>query len=257
MKLFNLNRFMPRGEKPRQDGLTMVIDTGFGIRVFQDYLELAGAYIDYIKLGFGTLSLTPEPILKEKLRLAKEHHIALYPGGTFFECFAAEGKEERYFQQLKKMGFTWIEISDGTIQLEAQKRRKAIQTAKSMGFNVITEIGKKKEGYTVSLPQLMDQFRADLEAGASHVIIEGRESGKNIGVFNKEGELDHQYVEAVHQAIPLKKVIWEAPRRNQQIQFIKILGVHVNLGNIAFMDILSLESLRRGLRSDTFHLGVE
>lgn len=257
MTLHNLNRLSEREQKPRNIGLTMIIDTGIGIQLFRDYLELASDYIDYIKLGFGTLSLTPLQILKEKLKLAKEHQVALYPGGTFFECFAVEGKEEAYFQQLVEWGFTWVEISDGTIPLEANNRRQAIRTAKSMGLNVITEIGKKKEGYTVSLSQLAEQFWADLNEGARHIVIEGRESGKNIGVFNREGELDQRYVEWVHQAIPTHRLIWEAPRKSQQIQFIELLGTHANLGNISFKDILSLESFRRGLRSDTFYLEVE
>lgn len=257
MTLFNQNRLTERTKKPRRSGLTMLIDTGYGLRTFHDYVELAAAYIDYIKLGFGTMSLTPTSILREKLKLARQHQIALYPGGTFFECFAVEGKEEFYFQQLVELGFAWVEISDGTISIDPRQRRKAIQTANSMGLHVITEIGKKQAGYTVSVSRFLDNFWADLDAGAMHVIVEGRESGKNIGVFNKKGELDQQYVESVHHAVPAEKIIWESPLRSQQIQFIQLVGNNVNLGNISFHDILSLEALRRGLRADTFHLEVE
>lgn len=253
MTLLDLNRLAVRNKKPRSNGLTMLIDTGVGIQAFRDCLELAADYIDYIKLGFGTFSLTPLHILQKKLALCKEYRVALYPGGTFFEYFAVDGKEEYYFEQLCACGFSWVEVSNGTISLDRKKRDKAIQTAKSWGLNVITEIGKKREASAIPMPQLMDTFRADVREGASYVIIEGRESGENIGVFNKEGDLDTEYVESINQAIPAQKLIWEAPKKSQQIQFIKLIGNFVNLGNISFQDILSLESLRRGLRSDTFH----
>lgn len=252
MTLFHLNRLANRKKKPRSNGLTMVIDPGVGIRLFQDYLELAADYIDYIKLGFGTLSITPIHIIEKKLALAEKYQVNLYPGGTFFECFAVEGREEYYFQQLSSIGFSWVEISDGTISLEPKKRVKAIQTAKSMGLNVITEIGKKKAGLTLSPQPFMDVFWADVSEGAAYILVEGRESGENIGVFNKEGTLDIELVDQICQNVTVEKLIWESPKKAQQIQFIKRIGNHVNLGNISFKDILSLESLRRGLRSDTF-----
>lgn len=257
MAFLGLNRLGVRSKKPRLQGLTMLMDPGVGIQAFQDCLELAADYIDFIKLGFGTCSLTPPHILRKKLALAKEYQVSLFPGGTFFECFAVGGREEEYFEQLTTFGFEWVEISNGTISLDRQQRDEAIQTAKSMGLHVITEIGKKREGMTIPVRQLINMFRADVIKGASYVIIEGRESGENIGPFMKAGELNTEYVEAIHQTIPSQKLIWEAPKKSQQIQFIKMIGNTVNLGNISFRDILSLESLRRGLRSDTFYHRVE
>lgn len=252
MTLFSLNRLAARKKKPRTSGLTMVMDSGVGIRLFQDYLELAADYIDYIKLGFGTLSITPIHVIQKKLALAERYQVNLYPGGTFFECFAVEGREEYYFQQLSSIGFTWVEISDGTISLEPKRRAKAIQSAKSMGLNVITEIGKKQAGLTLSPQPFMDVFWADVSEGAAYILVEGRESGENIGVFNKEGALELELIDRICQNVTVEKLIWEAPKKAQQIQFIKRIGNHVNLGNISFTDILSLESFRRGLRSDTF-----
>lgn len=255
--LFDLDRSKRRSKKPRSDGLTMMMDKGMGVQAFQDLLELAANYIDFIKLGFGTLSLTPRHIVQKKISLANQHHVSLYPGGTFFEWFAIDGKEECYFQQLCELGFKWVEISDGTISMDSKVRAQRIQTAKSWGLDVITEIGKKKAGVTIPVPQLIETYRTDIAEGASCVIIEGRETGENIGVFNREGEIDTEYVHHICQAVPPQKLIWEAPKKAQQVRFIQIIGDSANLGNISPSDILSVESLRRGLRADTFDYGKE
>lgn len=257
MTLYHLNRLAKRGAKPRVDGLTMMIDTGMGVRMFHDYLELAGEYIDFIKLGFGTFSITPLPIIKEKLKLAQQYQISLYPGGTFFECFAIEQRAEYYFEQLCHLGFSWVEVSNGTIDLDRNARTSAIRAATAMGLQVISEIGKKQTGVTIPEHQLLEMYEEDIAEGASYVIVEGRETGEDIGVFNKEGEIDRMYVENIYQSNPQARFIWEAPKKSQQIAFIKLIGNSVNLGNIPYQEILSLESLRRGLRSDTFNQRVE
>lgn len=255
LERFGLDQSQKRKKKPRVDELTMVMDKGLGITSFQDGLELAADYIDFIKLGFGTLCLTPLQIVRKKLALAKKYQVALYPGGTLFEWFAAKGKWMEYFQQLSNLGFTWVEITDGIITLDPKIRAQAIQTAKSMGFQVMTEIGKKSEGSRLSVSQLIEEYYRDLALGASYVIIEGRETGENIGVFNERGEVDTNYVTQVYQMIDEQKLIWEAPKKMQQVQLLHLVGPSVNFGNIPMTEILSVEALRRGLRADTFQKG--
>ncbi|SMO39547.1 phosphosulfolactate synthase [Melghirimyces algeriensis] len=242
---------LERKEKPRINGLTMIIDKGMGVVAFKDLLELASEYIDFIKLGFGTAILTPIPVLKQKLNLAKQHQVQLYPGGTFFEVAYNQGQLQHYFHVLRKIGFDWLEISDGTITLDAKDRAQMIREAVSRSFRVITEIGKKEKGSVTPIPQLVDTFHRDRESGADYVIVEGRESGKNIGMYNANGDVDTDYVREIYRQVNPHRIWWECPQSSQQITILKIGGADANLGNIPMQEILSVESLRRGLRSDT------
>lgn len=243
-----------RTDKPRSSGLTMVIDKGLGLGAYRDLIQLAGAYIDFIKLGFGTVALTPLSLLREKLHLARENDIHLYPGGTFFEvAYQQQGTIQPYLDHLATLGFEWIEISDGTISLAKEERIDAIQTARAYGFHVITEIGKKEKGSVTPVDQLISGFYRDREAGAEYVIVEGRESGQNVGMFDASGRLDSHYLLCVWEEVDRHTIIWESPQHSQQIELFQLLGPATNVGNIAATDVLSVESLRRGLRSDTFY----
>ncbi|MDR6224665.1 phosphosulfolactate synthase [Desmospora profundinema] len=242
-----------RKEKPRDRGLTMVIDKGLGLGAYRDVIQLAGSYIDFMKLGFGTAVLTPVSLLAEKLRLSREADIHLYPGGTFFEVAYQQQGVQPYLDTLQAIGFEWVEISDGTISLSEQERIDTIQTARNRGFRVITEIGKKESGSTTPIRQLIAGFYRDMEAGADYVIVEGRESGKNVGIFDANGQLDSDYLLQVGEEIDHRFLIWECPQHSQQVHLFRLLGPEANVGNIAVGDILSVESLRRGLRSDTFY----
>lgn len=245
-----------RAGKVHRKGITMIIDKGLGRYQFQDLLETAGAYIDFIKLGFGTTALYPSPLLKSKIEWAKACHLDIYPGGTFFEVAFQQGKTESYFLNMKQLGFTKVEISDGTITIPSEERLKAISTAKELGLDVITEYGKKASGSLIECKEMIETISSDLEQGASFVIIEGRESGENVGIYDKTGEIQESFKLMLESVVPYQKnIIWEAPKKNQQVELIHWFGPNVNLGNIAPEEILSVESLRRGLRSDTFFLG--
>lgn len=236
-------------------GITMIIDKGLGRYQFQDMLETAGAYIDFIKLGFGTTALYPYPLLQLKIEWTKACQLDIYPGGTFFEVAYQQGKMERYFFHMKQLGFTKIEISDGTISIPLLERLKAIAIAKEFGLDVITEYGKKVTGSQVEWKEMMETISSDLEQGASYVIIEGRESGEDVGIYDSNGEIQESFKLMLDTVSPFQKeIIWEAPKKNQQVDLIQWFGPNVNLGNIAPEEIMSLESLRRGLRSDTFFL---
>lgn len=246
-----------RSVKPRTKGITMVMDKGLGVNAFEDLLSLAAEHIDFIKLGFGTLALTPAHIAKQKIVLAKKYDVRLYPGGTFFETAYLEKKTDMYLNGLKRLGFEWLEISSGVVDYQDSERSFLIQSAIKQKFHVITEIGKKQAGSTTELSSLVKQFSADISAGASYVIIEGRETGQNIGIYNQQGEVDTSYVKQVLQMIDNNKCIWETPQKGQQVKLMELAGCNVNLGNIAPFDVLSVEALRQGLRADTLTLWRE
>lgn len=245
-----------RQPKPRTIGCTMVLDKGLGLSAFRDLVATAGDYIDWIKLGFGTTALTPLPILREKLAIAQSRDVILYPGGTMFEVSHAQNQVERYFAALVELGFTCVEISDGTVELSRTERDQYIQAAQASGLNVVTEIGKKADGSFTPIPVLAETYRRDREAGATFVIVEGRESGKNVGIYNEKGEADLEYLCTVHEQIGSHFLIWEAPQKSQQVQLLQALGPDINLGNIPPQEPLAVEALRRGLRSDTFTIGL-
>lgn len=244
-----------RTAKPRQSGVTMVIDTGLGMNAFRDLLNIAGPYIDFVKLGFGTAGLTPSGVLQEKIACAKEHGTLVYPGGTFFEAAFARGCWERYMETLEQVGFPAVEISEGSLTLPPGMRQKVISQM-SESFLVLSEVGKKEKGTRISCDQLYRTYEQDRLAGASYVIVEGRESGKDVGIYDKNGELDPEFVQEAQKRCGTD-IIWEAPLKSQQSTLIQLLGANVNLGNVASKDALAVEALRHGLRSDTFSLNLQ
>ncbi len=243
---------LERAKKPRRHGLTMVIDKGLGPHSFADLMSVASAYMDVYKLGFGTCALYPPEVLRQKLEAVRESGIAVMPGGTFFEVACALDGVEAYLARIREWGFNAVEISEGTLPLTREERRRAIALAADAGLRVYTEFGKKTADFAVEPESLMKTLEADLAAGAEYVIVEARESG-NVGVFNSSGKLDRLFLrEIVEAAGPLaSRLIWEAPGKEQQVALMEILGYEVNLGNIAPCDVLSVEALRRGLRGDT------
>lgn len=242
-----------RHAKTHKTGLTMVIDKGTGLSAFRDTLELAASYFDICKLGFGTTALYPPDILQRKVQLAKAYGLHIMPGGTFFEIARRKIDDVApYMDVIAQLGFNAVEISDGTFPLTARQRKEAIVAGVEAGLIVYTEFGKKEAHYRIQRDELLETLYMDLEAGASHVIVEARESG-TVGVFNQEGAIDHSFVLDIVDTAEKHhdRLIWEAPQKEQQVSLIKALGSHVHLGNIAYTDILSVETLRRGLRGDT------
>ncbi|MED1724068.1 phosphosulfolactate synthase [Brevibacillus parabrevis] len=246
------NPFGHKRAKPRQMGLTMVIDKGLGLTAYCDLLELASPYIDIYKLGFGTTALYPPNVLQQKLSRATALGLHIMPGGTFFEIAIQRSTIKAYMQQIRSLGFSAVEISDGTFPLSFEQRREAIERAVDAGLVVYTEVGKKSAGYRAERNELLETLAFDLQAGASHVIVEARESG-TVGVFDGNGKIEQSFILDVVRAAKAnaERLVWEAPQKDQQVCLIQSLGVDVNLGNIACTDVLSVETLRRGLRGDT------
>ena len=241
--------------KPRITGKTMVIDKGLGLRAFEDLLQTGADYIDIIKIGFGTAALYPKPILQEKIKLAKNKQIQILPGGTFLEVAVQQNKLDSYFDMIQQLGFTSIEVSDGTIELSPEQREQLIRRGQECQLQVFTEYGKKTWGSYIEVEQCVRTIQQDIEHGAEMVTIEGRESGMGVGIYDENGRCREADLQLLLDKIPSTDLImWEAPLKSQQVQLLKRLGTEINLGNIPPADILSLEALRRGLRSDTLSL---
>lgn len=236
-----------RTAKPREKGVTMIIDSGYGERTIRDFLESGYEYADYVKLGWGTSVVSLN--LKKKIELYKEFGLDVCLGGTLFEVAYIQGKFEEFIKFSNDIGVDMIEISDGTIEMEQSEKLKCIEeVAKRM--KVISEYGSK-DSTTVRAPHYwVSGMKEELNAGSWKVIAEGRESGTS-GLYRQTEELRTGLVEEISDAIPIDKILWEAPKKGQQVWFIKMYGNDVNLGNIALKDIVPLETLRLGLRGDT------
>ncbi|MBE3553430.1 MAG: phosphosulfolactate synthase [Thermicanus sp.] len=242
-----------RNRKPRENGITMVIDKGLGVDGLKDLLEVSGAYVDYLKLGFGTSVLYPSHYLKHKIQLAKEYGVKIYPGGTLTEVAIYQQEIPHYLRLITQIGFNAIEISEGTLSYPPEVRKEIIVRALDAGLDVITEFGKKEQGSIILLSELEERLLSDIFLGVSYVIVEGRESGTGVGIYDQNGNFDGATLyDFVHHWAYKDRLIWEAPLKKQQVHFIQLFGTNVNLGNIAPGEVIALEALRRGLRSDTF-----
>ncbi|CAG7642308.1 Phosphosulfolactate synthase [Paenibacillus allorhizosphaerae] len=247
-----------RTTKPRNLGKTMVIDKGLGLHALEDLLETAGAYIDMLKIGFGTSPLYSTSFLEKKIEMAKANHITVYPGGTFLEVAIRQGAIKNFFDMVRGLGFNGLEVSDGTIEVSRKLRSELIVRGLDAGLTVITEYGKKCWGSTIELGELIETVTVDTSLGAELVTIEGRESGKGVGIFDDSGACKDAEIEQVLREVPSADVLlWEAPHKEQQVHLLHMLGTDIHLGNILPGDVISLEALRRGLRSDTLLLGKE
>jgi phosphosulfolactate synthase len=246
---FGLKNMPERSQKPRNSGLSMVMDKGLALREVEDFLEVAAAYTDIVKLGFGTGILTPR--LDEKLKLYKEAGIPVYFGGTLFEAFLVRNQLDDYRRLLEKTGVTHIEISDGSLELAHDEKCELIaEFAKN--YTVLSEVGSKDADKIIPPYEWIEQMETELAAGAWKVIGEARESG-TVGIFRNSGEVRSGLVAEISRKIPIQDVIWEAPQKAQQVWFMQLYGSNVNLGNIAPQEVIPLETLRLGLRGDSFH----
>lgn len=251
MKAFNF--ITPdRITKPRKNGITMMLDKGMGLNSVEDLLEVSGEYVDLAKFGWGTSALHTKDLIKDKTEMYLSYDINPYPGGTLFELACLKNKFDEFLNEADKLGFKAIEISDGSTNISQKDRKNAIIEAKEHGFLVITEVGKKdpSEDHKLDVFNRIDLINFDINAGADKVLIEAREGGKDIGIYDECGNVKEDELEALAKANG-EKLIWEAPLKNQQTYLILKFGANVNLGNIAPDEVTALETMRRGLRGDT------
>jgi len=245
---YTINNLPDRTEKPRNSGLTMVMDKGLSLRQAEDFIEVGGSYTDLVKLGWATSFVTPR--LDEKLELYREAGLPVYFGGTLFEAFIVRNQFDDYCRTLDKYKMEYVEVSDGSITIDHAIKCEYISKL-SKNFTVISEVGSKDVQKIFAPYKWIQLMKAEIEAGSWKVIAEARESG-NVGIYRDSGEVRQGLVDEILTQIPQETIIWEAPQKAQQVWFIKLIGANVNLGNIAPADLIPLETLRLGIRSDTF-----
>lgn len=236
----------------------MVIDKGLGLSATRDLMGTAAPYIDFHKLGFGTSLLYGGAVLKEKIRLIRSYGVEVYPGGTLLELAGAAGRVEAFLERARELGFTAVEVSEGTLDVSPAERARRIRLAKEAGFTVLTEVGKKARGTRPGAAAVAAAVEADLALGAAYVIVEGRDCGTGVGVYDEEGAPIPALVEEIlAQVSQRERLIWEAPLGLQQRFWLKRLGCNASLGNVQPPDVLALEAMRQGLRGDTLKEALE
>jgi phosphosulfolactate synthase len=245
---FPLDQIPERTTRPRLSGLNMVMDKGLSTREAEDLVSSSGPFLDIVKLGFGSALITPN--LDSKLAVFKNAGVPVYFGGTLLEAFIVRNQFDDYRKLLDKYQMPFAEVSDGSIELSHDKKCKYIKKL-SEQVTVISEVGSKEEGILIHPAKWTEMMEKELNAGAWKVIAESRESG-NVGIYRPNGKAHVVLINKILAKIPQEKIIWEAPQKSQQTYFIKLAGANVNLGNISPNEVIALESLRLGLRSDTF-----
>jgi phosphosulfolactate synthase len=245
---YNLPFLPERDSKPREKGLTMMMDKGLSLTQARNFIESSLAYTDLVKLGFGTSIITSN--LHEKIQLYRDAGLKVYLGGTLFEAFLIRGLFNEYIAFAKDLGLDTAEVSDGSIILPHKKKCQYIEKL-AKHFTVLSEVGSKEAGILIAPAKWISMMKAELEAGSWKVIAEARESG-NVGIYRPNGSAHVMLVNRILSKIPGDSILWEAPLKSQQAWFIKSMGANVNLGNIAYDDVIPLETLRLGLRGDTF-----
>ena len=246
---YKLSNIPNRTKKNRDIGLTMVMDKGLSLREAENLIESCANFIDIIKLGFGTAIISNN--VKKKIKLYQKNNIKVHVGGTLFEAFIIRGMFEDYIKFIEELDLNTIEVSDGSIDINHKKKCEYISNL-SKKFTVFSEVGYKKSNRILAPSKWIKLMQQELDAGSWKVIAEARESG-TVGVFRKDGEIRSDLIEEILTKIPNEKILWEAPQKDQQVWFIKLMGTNVNLGNIDPKSVIPLECLRLGLRGDTFH----
>ena len=250
---FKLLQIPDRFLKPRTHGLTMVMDKGLSITEVHQFMSVASPHVDIVKLGFGTSFVTPN--LREKIEAYSSYDIPVYFGGTLFEAFIIRNQFEDYISTCQDYGIRYMEVSDGSIDIPHTEKCKYIEKLTKYG-TILSEVGSKDAAHIIPPYKWIELMKAELNAGSSYVIAEARESG-NVGIYRGSGEVREGLVQEILTQIPEGRIIWEAPQKGQQLYFIELVGCNVNLGNIAPSEVISLETMRIGLRGDTFHLFLD
>lgn len=241
--------FLPaRPEKPRATGLTMMMDKGLSVREAESFIESAGEYSDLIKLAFGTGVFARN--IEAKINLYRQAGIRVHFGGTLFEAFIVRNLFDEFRRFLDNYQMDTVEVSDGSMAIPHDKKLEYIRVLSGQA-TVLSEVGSKIQGVVIESDMWVNYMKCELEAGAWKVIAEARESG-TIGIYHSDGSADKELIAKLDREIGHDHILWEAPNKNQQVWFIKQFGANVNLGNVATNEVVALESLRLGLRGDTF-----
>jgi len=234
--------------KPRQTGIAMVMDKSLSIREAEDFISISSDYTDFVKLGFGTSVVSKNVI--EKIKLYQNAKIKVYVGGTLFEAFIIRDQFDGFRKYIDRLGLDTVEISDGSMLMDHDVKCEYIHKL-SKDYTVVSEVGSKESGILIAPNRWIEMMQKELQAGSVKVIGEARESG-NVGIYRPTGKAHVSLINKILVKVQSDKIIWEAPLKSQQVWFIKNFGANVNLGNIPPSEIIPLETLRLGLRGDTF-----
>jgi len=237
-----------RSAKPRSSGLTHVLDKSLGPRQVEDFISVAGPYVDIVKLGWGTAYVIDN--LAEKVAAYRERGIAVCFGGTMLEVVLRQNKLEEYIKAAHTLGIDHVEVSDGTISMDEEDKLELIRRLSKEFGKVLSEVGSKDANVIIPPYRWVESIKRELDAGAWKVITEGRESG-TVGMFQSTGEVKEGLLDEIVREISIENLLFEAPAKSQQTWFIKKFGSNVNLGNIPPEEVISVETLRLGLRGDT------
>jgi phosphosulfolactate synthase len=236
-----------RAAKPRSKGITHVLDKGLGPAQIADLVAVAGPHIDIVKLGWGTAYVTGN--LAQKIELYASHGIPVCFGGTMLEVALRQNKLDEYIATARRYGIEHVEVSDGTIDM-TEDDKLALVRRLAKDFVVLSEVGSKDASKVIPPHVWVESIKRELDAGAWKVITEGRESG-TVGMFNSDGRVKEGLLDEIVAAVSAENLLFEAPIKTQQVWFIKQFGADVNLGNIPPEEVISVETLRLGLRGDT------
>ncbi len=243
-----LSHLPKRSEKPRSKGLTMVMDKGLSIREAENLVAASSQLVDLVKLGFGTSIVSKN--VKEKVKVYQDAGISVYLGGTLFEAFYVRNQLEEYQRFIDHLNIDCMEVSDGSVEIEHDEKCQLI-TRFAKNYRVLSEVGSKEEGILISPAKWIRMMQNELQAGSWKVIAEARESG-TVGIYRPNGTAHVVLINKILAKVNGDNILWEAPKKTQQVWFINQFGAEVNLGNIAENDVIPLECLRLGLRGDTF-----
>jgi phosphosulfolactate synthase len=249
---FHLTQIPQRTVRPRTYGLTMINDKGLSVMEARHLVSGAGPHVDLVKLAFGTPLLSGG--LQEKIKIFQDAGIPVYFGGLLFEAYVVRGQFDDYLGLLKEHHISYIEVSDGSIDIPHTEKCKYIEQLSRYG-TVLSEVGSKdKDREHVTPPyQWIRLMQAELGAGAEYIVAEARETG-TVGLYRNSGEVREGLVQEILTKVPAEKILWEAPQKDQQLYFLTLIGANANLGNISPAEVIALEAMRIGLRGDTFDL---
>lgn len=252
---FPLNNIPARTPQPRKNGITVISDKGMSLAQAENLLSAASPYIDMVKLAYGTAIVTHS--IREKIKLYQSYNLPVYFGGILFEAFVIRKQFKDYRKLMDDFNISYLEVSDGAINISHEQKCAYIREFSQVG-TVISEIGSKdKDKEHITPPyQWIKLIKDELEAGSSYIIAEAKESGTE-GLYRDSGEVREGLVEEILTSIPADKMIWEAPENDQQLYFIQLLGCNANLGNINPPEVIALETMRVGLRSDSFNFFLD
>lgn len=247
-------RFLQTGArtaKPRRRGITHVIDTGTPRAGIEALVESHGEFVDVWKFGFGTAYV--DAGVASKIEVLRTHDIRACPGGTLLEAAWWQGRSDEFFGWARRLGFDCVEVSRGSTGMPPSAKLALIAAARDHAFEVFSEVGSKDPGEPARPEQWLEEARRDIDSGACWLVAEGRESG-TVGLYTADGLVRADLVDALEGSGLEAPVVYEAPRREQQAWLVNRLGTNANLANVAGDDVLAVEALRRGLRSDTLRM---